>query len=107
MQRIGIAQALINDPDLVILDEPTGGMDPLGRMEIRGIIADLKGRGKTVFLSSHELSEVELVCDHIAILVRGTIVAKGKVHDLVPSDETLEQYFLHVARSAQRGGEGT
>jgi ABC-2 type transport system ATP-binding protein len=63
--------------DLVILDEPTGGLDPLGRMEIREIIAELRGRGKTVFFSSHELSEVELVCDRVAILVGGGWWSRG------------------------------
>jgi ABC-2 type transport system ATP-binding protein len=96
MQRIGLAQALINDPDLVILDEPTGGLDPLGRLEIRRVIADLRTRGKTVFFSSHELSEVELVCDHLAILSGGRVVAEGKAGELVEPGESLEQYFLRT-----------
>lgn len=96
MQRICLAQALINDPDLVILDEPTGGLDPIGRMEVRKIIADLRDRGKTVFFSSHELSEVELVCDHLAILARGRVVAEGKASDLVKPNESLEKYFMRV-----------
>jgi ABC-2 type transport system ATP-binding protein len=96
MQRICLGQALINDPDLLILDEPTGGLDPIGRMEIRKIIAELRGRGKTVFFSSHELSEVELVCDHIAILSRGRIVAEGAASDLVKPGESLEKYFMKV-----------
>lgn len=104
MQRIGIAQALINDPDLVILDEPTSGMDPLGRMEIRRIIADLRARGKTVFFSSHELSEVELVCDHLAILVGGRVAAEGAATTLVKSGESLEQYFLRTVEAAQGTG---
>ncbi len=98
MQRIGLAQALVNDPDLVILDEPTGGLDPLGRLEIRRVIAQLRERGKTVFFSSHELSEVELVCDHIAILARGRLVAQGAATDLARSGERLEQYFLRVVQ---------
>lgn len=105
MQRIGIAQALINDPDLVILDEPTGGLDPLGRMEVRRIIAELRSRGKTVFFSSHELSEVELVCDHVAIMVRGRLVAEGAAADLVKGDESLEKYFLRVVREHLPPGE--
>ena len=96
MQRICLAQALINDPDLVILDEPTGGLDPIGRMEIRKIITDLRDRGKTVFFSSHELSEVELVCDHLAILSKGRVVAEGKASDLVKPNESLEKYFMRV-----------
>jgi ABC-2 type transport system ATP-binding protein len=102
LQRIGLAQALVNDPDLVILDEPTGGLDPLGRMEVRKLIADLRARGKTVFFSSHELSEVELVCDHIALMVDGRVIAEGKASDLVRPGESLEQYFL---RTVQAGAE--
>ena len=101
MQRVGLAQALINDPDLVILDEPTGGLDPLGRMEVRSIIADLRTRGKTVFFSSHELSEVELVCDHIAILAAGRVVAQGAAQELVGPNERLEQFFLRVVQSVE------
>ncbi|MGD9874897.1 MAG: ABC transporter ATP-binding protein [Kiritimatiellia bacterium] len=97
MQRIGLAQSLINDPDLVILDEPTGGLDPLGRMQIRNIIADLRTRGKTVFFSSHELSEVERVCDSVILLVDGRIAAAGPVSELVKPPESLETYFLRMA----------
>lgn len=104
LQRVGLAQALINDPDILILDEPTGGMDPLGRMEIRRIIAGLRDRGKTVFFSSHELSEVELVCDHIAIIANGRIAACGAVAELVPAAESLEQYFLKMVACARAGG---
>ena len=111
MQRICLAQALINDPDLVILDEPTGGLDPFGRMAIREIIAGLRRRGKTVFFSSHELSEVELVCDRIAILAGGKIVAQGSAADLVRPGESLERYFLREVGAAMAhetpGAEGT
>jgi len=96
MQRIGLAQALINDPDLLILDEPTGGLDPVGRMLVRKVISGLKSAGKTVFFSSHELSEVEMVCDRVAILSGGELVAEGRVADLVGGGERLEQYFLRV-----------
>jgi ABC-2 type transport system ATP-binding protein len=96
LQRIGLAQALINDPDLLILDEPTAGMDPLGRMEVRRLITDLRGEGKTVFFSSHELSEVELVCDQIAILAKGRVAAEGAAGELAKSHPSLEQYFLSV-----------
>jgi ABC-2 type transport system ATP-binding protein len=106
LQRIGLAQALINDPDLLILDEPTGGMDPLGRMEIRKIIADLRTRGKTVFFSSHELSEVELVCDHVAIIANGRVAARGSVSELTTGSESLERYFLKTVTGsvAPEGG---
>jgi len=94
MQRICLAQALINDPDLLILDEPTGGLDPTGRMEIRKIIADLKNRGKTIFFSSHELSEVELTCDHLAILSKGQLVVQGPRTEVIPPGENLEKFFM-------------
>lgn len=96
MQRICLAQALINDPDLIILDEPTSGLDPIGRMDIRTIITNLKNKGKTVFFSSHELSEVELVCDHLAILNKGRIVTEGPALELVAPGESLEKYFMRV-----------
>lgn len=103
LQRIGLAQALINDPDLLILDEPTSGMDPLGRMEIREIIGDLRARGKTILLSSHELSEAELVCDHIAIIAAGRIRIKGAVSELIPDGESLEHFFLKVIGTDKYG----
>ncbi len=96
LQRIGLAQALINDPDLVILDEPASGFDPLGRIRIREIIGALRARGKTVFFSSHELSEVERVCDRVGILAAGRLVAEGRVAELVKAGENLEQYFIRV-----------
>ena len=96
LQRIGLAQALIHDPELLVLDEPTSGFDPLGRIEIRRIIAALRERGKTVFFSSHELSEVERVCDQVGIIAEGRLIAEGAVPDLVKSDETLERYFLRM-----------
>jgi ABC-2 type transport system ATP-binding protein len=83
LQRIGLAQALINDPSLVFLDEPLGGLDPLGRKEIRDIIVRLKGEGKTVFLSSHILQDIEMICDRVAILVEGRIISQGSLQDLV------------------------
>ena len=96
LQRIGMAQALVHDPDLIMLDEPTGGFDPLGRINIREIIASLKARGKTIFFSSHELSEVELVCDHIGIISGGRLVAEGATQELVQPGENLERYFLRT-----------
>ncbi|MDP6525202.1 MAG: ABC transporter ATP-binding protein [Kiritimatiellia bacterium] len=104
MQRICLAQALINDPDLVILDEPTGGLDPIGRMDIRKIITELRDQGKTVFFSSHELSEVELVCDHIAIMARGKIVAEGNAAELVPEGKSLEKFFMEVVGDSGSAG---
>jgi ABC-2 type transport system ATP-binding protein len=97
-QRVGLAQALINNPDLLILDEPTSGLDPIGRMKVREIIQRLKSEGKTVFFSSHELGEVETVCDRVAILMEGQLKAEGPVNQLVQTYQcsTLEQVFLKI-----------
>ena len=96
-QRVGIAQALINNPDLLILDEPTSGLDPLGRMKVREIIQRLKQEGKTVFFSSHELGEVETVCDRVAIIHQGELKTLGRVDDLVSQHHSnLEQVFLNI-----------
>ena len=97
-QRVGLAQALINDPDLLVLDEPTSGLDPLGRMKVREIIQRVKNEGKTVFFSSHELGEVETVCDRVVIINDGELKAEGRVADLVQKYQTssLEQVFLKV-----------
>jgi ABC-2 type transport system ATP-binding protein len=83
LQRIGLAQALFNDPSLVLLDEPLGGLDPLGRKEIRDVIVRLKREGKTVLLSSHILQDIEMICDRVAILVDGRIINQGSLHDLI------------------------
>ena len=85
LQRIGIAQALINDPILVVLDEPMSGLDPIGRRDVRDIILRLKHEGKTIFFSSHILPDVEMVCDRIGILVKGRLKAVGTVPELVGS----------------------
>src|SRR5690349_18007236 len=96
-QRVGLAQALINDPDLLILDEPTSGLDPIGRMKVREIIQRLKNEGKTVFFSSHELGEVETICDRVAILNQGRLKVEGRVEDLVRQHQcNLEQIFLKI-----------
>ena len=96
-QRIGLAQALINNPDLLILDEPTSGLDPLGRMKVREIIERLKSEGRTVLFSSHELGEVETVCDRIAIIQRGELKVVGRVADLVGEYQMdLERIFLKI-----------
>jgi ABC-2 type transport system ATP-binding protein len=83
MQRLGLAQALLHDPELVILDEPMSGLDPVGRMEVRNLILELKASGKTVFFSSHILSDVEALCDRVIMLHRGRKVAEGRVEELV------------------------
>jgi ABC-2 type transport system ATP-binding protein len=86
LQRLGLAQAMLSEPDLLFLDEPTDGVDPIGRKEIRDILLELKGRGKTIFLNSHLLSEVELVCDRIAILNKGDLIKEGSVDELTKSE---------------------
>ncbi|HKW30134.1 MAG TPA: ABC transporter ATP-binding protein [Verrucomicrobiae bacterium] len=96
-QRVGIAQALINNPDLLILDEPTSGLDPLGRMKVREIIQRLKNEGKTVFFSSHELGEVETICDRVAIIHQGELKAVGRVEEVIGSNHSnLEKAFLDI-----------
>src|SRR3954470_75107 len=82
MQRIGLAQAMMNDPDLILLDEPTDGVDPVGRREIRDVLASLRAAGKTVFINSHLLSELEMICDRVAILVGGQVASQGTLEEL-------------------------
>jgi ABC-2 type transport system ATP-binding protein len=89
-QRIGIAQALVNDPELVMLDEPTDGVDPVGRRDIRAILTRLRDEGKTVFLNSHLLSELEMVCDRVAILVQGVVSAQGTIDELTRDKQRYE-----------------
>lgn len=88
MQRIGLAQSMINNPDLIFLDEPTDGVDPIGRKEIRDILNNLRAQGKTVFLNSHLLSEIELVCDRIAILNKGELIKSGTIDEITSSSDT-------------------
>ena len=88
LQRIGLAQSLVHDPDLVILDEPTAGVDPLGSAAIAQIVRKLKYRGKTILLSSHLLAQIEGLCDRVAILHRGKLVREGRVEELVEEDDT-------------------
>jgi len=81
-QRLGLAQALLHDPDLLILDEPTDGLDPVGRSEVRRLLLELKNRGKTIFLNSHILQEVEMVCDRVAIMSHGEVRGIGSIDEL-------------------------
>ena len=87
LQRLGIAQALINDPELVILDEPTSALDPIGRVQVREMMLRARRAGKTVFLSSHLLSEVEQICDRIAIVIRGRVARVGTIKELLESQD--------------------
>jgi ABC-2 type transport system ATP-binding protein len=83
LQRVGLAQALINDPEIVFLDEPMSGLDPIGRREIRELITDLRAQGTTVFMSTHILSDIEALCDQVAILRNGKLAATGKLDELL------------------------
>jgi ABC-2 type transport system ATP-binding protein len=99
LQRIGIAQALINQPDLVVLDEPMSGLDPVGRKEIRDIILQLKGEGKTVFFSTHIIPDVEMICDRVGILVHGELVNVGMLNEII---DARVKYIEIVARNISK-----
>jgi ABC-2 type transport system ATP-binding protein len=90
LQRVGLAQALLNEPDLVILDEPTSGLDPVGRRMVRDIIKELREKGTTIFLNSHFLSEVEVTCDRVAFIKDGVIVRTARMDALVDGELTLK-----------------
>jgi ABC-2 type transport system ATP-binding protein len=90
LQRVGIAQALISDPDLVVLDEPTDGVDPVGRRDIRDVLVHLRNQGKTVFINSHLLSELEMICDRVAIMVKGRLAKQGTLDELTVANQRYE-----------------
>jgi ABC-2 type transport system ATP-binding protein len=96
LQRVGIAQALINDPELVLLDEPMTGLDPVGRVEVKRIIQELHERGKTVLFNSHILSDVAELCTRIAIMRDGRVVWSGAVGEALAEAPTLEDFFMQV-----------
>ena len=95
-QRVGLAQALINDPEIVFLDEPMSGLDPIGRREIRELIADLRTQGTTVFMSTHILSDIEALCDNVAILRKGRLAATGKLDDLLNEAGERQSFEINV-----------
>jgi ABC-2 type transport system ATP-binding protein len=103
LQRIGLAQALVNEPDLVILDEPTSGLDPVGRRLVRDIIGDLRQRGATVFLNSHLLSEVEITCDRVAFIKHGQVLQVSPLKSLVEGELTVEIRARHLDDDVVRG----
>lgn len=119
LQRVGLAQALIHDPELIVLDEPMSGLDPLGRKLIRDVILSLKDRGKTIFFSSHIIPDVEMICDRVGILMRGKLIATGRVDELVRRDQVqsvevvceemradqLAGIMPFASRLVQRGGQ--
>ena len=96
LQRVGLAQALINDPEIVFLDEPMSGLDPIGRREVRELIAGLRAKGKTVFMSTHILSDIEALCDEVAILRGGRLAASGSLQDLLSTSATSRSLEISV-----------
>ena len=106
-QRLGLAQAIIGRPRLLILDEPTADLDPVGRHDVRELIAGLKSQGTSILLNSHLLSEVERVCDTVAIMVAGRILRDGPIHDVVPEGRTLEDVFIELVQPGPRPREGS
>jgi len=103
LQRMGIAQALVADPELVVLDEPMGGLDPIGRKEFRDIIVDLRDRGKTVFFSTHILSDVEMICDRVGIVIEGRMAEVGRLSEILTGDvESIEVTVKGVTGKTQK-----
>ena len=100
LQRLGLAQAMLHDPDLFIFDEPTDGLDPLARSQVRGFLTDLKRDGKTIFLNSHILQEVQLVCDRVAILDKGVLKRVGSVQELTATHQAAPATTGNPTRQA-------
>jgi ABC-2 type transport system ATP-binding protein len=100
MQRVGLAQALLHDPELLVLDEPMSGLDPIGRKEVRDVLLEQRARGKTLLFTSHILSDVELLCDRVVIMQRGEITSEGQVSDLLESAGRRVEIRLSRASAA-------
>ncbi len=100
MQRIGLAQALLHDPELLVLDEPMSGLDPIGRKEVRDLLLEQRDRGKTLLFTSHILSDVEVLCDRVVIMQQGEITSEGQVHDLLESAGSRVEIRLSGATTA-------
>jgi ABC-2 type transport system ATP-binding protein len=94
LQRVGIAQAIVHDPEIVFLDEPMSGLDPIGRKEIRDLILRLNGKGKTIFMCTHILSDVEMLCHRVAIIVKGVIRYEGSSEEFLASEERWADVVL-------------
>lgn len=95
-QRLNVASALLNDPQFLVFDEPTNGLDPIGIAEMRQILLDLAKEGRTILIASHLLNEMEKICSHVAILKKGEIIEQGEIGDLMKGHESLEAYFLNI-----------
>src|SRR3989344_7948791 len=106
LQRLGLAQAILNDPDILFLDEPLDGLDSLGRAEIKQVIIALKERGKTVFLNSHILADVAEICDQVGIIDKGCLIACESPEILSKGYRDLEDAFVHIIKNKKRGGGG-
>jgi ABC-2 type transport system ATP-binding protein len=104
-QRLGLAQAILGRPKLLIMDEPTADLDPIGRRDVRELISGLEAQGTTVLLNSHLLSEVERVCDRVSIMARGKILKEGPVPELVPEGRTLEEVFVQLFEASAQARE--
>lgn len=104
VQKIGLAQALVNQPDILVLDEPTSGLDPIARMELRNTLNTLRKEGRTIFFSSHELSEVETLSNTITILKKGRVVCGGSLDNIMGSGDgkSLEQHFIEAVTEGPR-----
>ncbi|EKD40986.1 MAG: hypothetical protein ACD_74C00089G0001 [uncultured bacterium] len=99
-QRLGMANALVHDPEVLIFDEPMSGLDPVGRHQIKGLIAELKQEGKTIFFSSHILSDIEALCDRIGVIHKGVLLYSGELRNFLHTDENLEERFVRVIEEA-------
>ena len=96
LQRVGLAQSLINEPEIVFMDEPMSGLDPIGRREVRELIAELREKGTTVFMSTHILSDIEALCDNVAILRKGRLAATGKLDELLTQSGETQTFEINV-----------
>lgn len=95
-RRVGLAQALLNDPDLILLDEPTSGLDPIACREVKDLLLDLARRGKTILICSHHLSDMQDICNRVAILLQGEVCAAGSVRDLLAGNKSLESVYIET-----------
>ena len=100
-QRLNIVQALLHDPMFLILDEPTTGLDPLGRQEIKQLIEEMRNKGKTILISTHNLLEAQQICDEICVIYDGQILTGGTVDNLLGGKQNLEEFFIEKVTTAK------